>query len=65
VKRKLLGYELIAKQRVNSQSRHVDARKRSAEETQAIKSLNYLTFIGAGDQDRTGDIQLGKLAFYR
>jgi hypothetical protein len=21
--------------------------------------------IGAGDRDRTGDIQLGKLAFYR
>jgi hypothetical protein len=26
-----------------------------------LKGLN----IGAGDRDRTGDIQLGKLAFYR
>jgi hypothetical protein len=24
-----------------------------------------LGFFGAGDRDRTGDIQLGKLAFYR
>ena len=27
------------------------------------KSLSWI--IGAGDRDRTGDIQLGKLAFYR
>jgi hypothetical protein len=26
---------------------------------------NFPERIGAGDRDRTGDIQLGKLAFYR
>lgn len=37
----------------------VDEQK--AEEVAAAKLLNG----GAGDRDRTGDIQLGKLAFYR
>ena len=27
--------------------------------------MGALANIGAGDRDRTGDIQLGKLAFYR
>ena len=32
--------------------------------TEVVSSLSYCK-IGAGDRDRTGDIQLGKLAFYR
>ena len=36
----------------------VDAGKISADEGSKIE-------VGAGDRDRTGDIQLGKLAFYR
>jgi hypothetical protein len=33
--------------------------------TELNTQLGLLGEIGAGDRDRTGDIQLGKLAFYR
>jgi hypothetical protein len=29
------------------------------------ENVESLKEVGAGDRDRTGDIQLGKLAFYR
>ena len=31
----------------------------------AVKAVVGKWWIGAGDRDRTGDVQLGKLTFYR
>jgi hypothetical protein len=35
------------------------------EHTREVVAALSCCKIGAGDRDRTGDIQLGKLAFYR
>ena len=37
----------------------------TTEHTEEAAALASLWINGAGDRDRTGDIQLGKLAFYR
>ena len=39
----------------------VDLEERNQSEIFNLKSQ----IVGAGDRDRTGDVQLGKLAFYR
>ena len=38
---------------------------RTDQEDESRKFMNLREKFGAGDRDRTGDVQLGKLAFYR
>ena len=42
-----------------------DSSTQPVSDAQPADFAEYLIRNGAGDRDRTGDIQLGKLAFYR
>ena len=48
------------------ETRYERARKRSIDASAGLQvPLQPRVFIGAGDRNRTGDVQLGKLAFCR
>jgi hypothetical protein len=61
-------YNIVSPGDLRDAARLDEARGHTAAKTavgEAVGSRQTVEGIGAGDRDRTGDIELGKLAFYR